>query len=68
MGVFVCMQEPTRGMIDAANHSGIYEHPANGQRFPKVQIFTVDGLLDGKRPHLPPTLLRTHCAGNVAPR
>lgn len=23
--------EPTRGMIDAANHGGTYTHPANGQ-------------------------------------
>lgn len=57
MGVFVCMNTPTRGMIDAANHSGTYNHPANGQPFPKVQLITVQELLDGKRPKLPATLL-----------
>jgi len=57
MGVFVCMQRPTRAMIEAANHSGIYTHPANGQTFPKVQIITVEELLQGKRPKLPMTLL-----------
>ena len=41
MGVFVCMTEPTRGMIDAANHSGMYVHPATGQHYPKVQLVTV---------------------------
>ena len=29
----------------AANHSGTYHHPANGQPFPKVQIATVQELL-----------------------
>ena len=57
MGVFVTMNEPTSGMVEAANHSGAYVHPANGQRFPKVQIVTVEDLLNGKRPNMPMTLL-----------
>lgn len=35
MGIFICMRPPTAGMIDAANHSGTYRHPANGQIFPR---------------------------------
>lgn len=57
MGVFVTMNRPTKAMIEAANHSGLYVHPANGQKFPKVQIITVEELLQGKRPTLPNTLL-----------
>ncbi|AVE00430.1 DNA methylase [Streptomyces phage OzzyJ] len=57
MGVFVCMNEPTKGMVEAANHSGAYNHPANGQRYPKVQIMTVRDLIDGKRPKMPTALL-----------
>lgn len=57
MGVFVCMQKPTKGMTDAANHSGVYTYPANGQPFPKAQIITVEELLNGKQPSLPNTLL-----------
>lgn len=57
MGVFVCMSEPTKGMIDAANHSGTYNHPANGQPFPKVQLLSVPELLAGKRPKMPQALL-----------
>ena len=56
MGIFVSMIPPTKGMADAANHSGTYNHPANGQRFPKVQIVTVQELLDRKRPQMPTTL------------
>ncbi|MFF9910678.1 DNA methyltransferase [Streptomyces sp. NPDC013457] len=57
MGVFICMKAPTKAMIEAANHSGVYQHPGNGQQFPKVQIITVAELLEGKRPHLPVALL-----------
>ncbi|MGW3442995.1 DNA methyltransferase [Streptomyces sp. NPDC001076] len=57
MGVFICMNKPTKAMIEAANHSGVYKHPGNGQPFPKVQIITVAELLEGKQPKLPVTLL-----------
>ncbi len=56
MGVLVTMERPTPGMVEAANHSGIYTAPAHGQVFPKVQIITVAQLLAGQRPKLPPTL------------
>lgn len=55
MGVLITMEPPTPGMVDAANHSGIYTTPY-GQSFPKVQIITVPQLLAGQRPKLPPTI------------
>lgn len=57
MGIFVCMNAPTKGITEAANQSGFYNHPANGQRFPKVQIMTVQDLLDDKKPNMPTALL-----------
>jgi hypothetical protein len=57
MGVFVCMREPTKAMIEAASHSGLYSHPRDGKTYPKVQIITVAELLGGQRPKLPVTLL-----------
>ncbi|MFI2666698.1 DNA methyltransferase [Micromonospora carbonacea] len=57
MGVFICMQKPTKAMVEAANHSGLYAHPGNNQKYPKVQLITVQELLDDKRPTLPPVLL-----------
>jgi hypothetical protein len=57
MGIFVCMDTPTRGMHDAANHSGTYTHPNDRRRFPRVQIVTVADLLSGKRPTMPMTSL-----------
>ena len=57
MGVFVTMNSPTKGMIEAANHGGSYIHPANGQRYPKLQIMTVQELLDDNKPNMPTALL-----------
>ena len=57
MGLFVSMVKPTAGMLAAANHSGSYVHPANGQRYPRVQLVTVRELLDGNRPQMPLTML-----------
>lgn len=57
MGVFISMKKPTRAMMDAANHSGIYAYPVNNRKYPRVQIITVEELLHGKRPDLPTSLL-----------
>jgi hypothetical protein len=43
-------------MVEAANHSGTYTWPVNGQSFPRVQIITVPELLNFKRPKMPPAL------------
>jgi DNA modification methylase len=56
MGVLILMQPPTPGMVEAADHSGSYTWPVNGQSFPKVQIITVPELLNFKRPKMPPPL------------
>lgn len=57
MGVLITNGPPTPGMIDEANHAGLYQHPNYPQAFPRIQIITVDELLGGKRPQMPPTVL-----------
>ncbi|TFV89598.1 DNA methyltransferase [Blastococcus sp. CT_GayMR16] len=57
MGVLITNAPPTRGMVDEANHAGVYHHPNYPQAFPRIQIITVDELLAGKRPMMPPTML-----------
>ena len=57
MGIFICLREPTRGMLEAAGHSRIYTDPVTNRTYPKVQILTVAELLDGKRPDMPMSLL-----------
>ena len=57
MGVLITMHAPSPGVRDAVDHGGNYTHPANGQTFPRVQVISVEELLAGKRPVMPPTLL-----------
>jgi len=56
MGVLITNGTPTRGMTDEANHAGSYHHPHYGEAFPRIQLITVDELLSGKRPKMPPVL------------
>lgn len=56
MGLLITLEEPTRGMVQAANQSGLYYAQAQGVNYPTVQIVTVSNLLAGKKPMLPPTL------------
>ena len=57
MGVLISMRPPTPGMIEVANHSGIYTYPVNGRRYPKVQIITVSDLLSGVKVNIPIALI-----------
>jgi len=57
MGIFICMKEATKGMRDAANHSGLYKHPGDGKTYPQVQLVTIEQLLRDDRPKMPITLL-----------
>ena len=57
LGVLITLHEPTRGMIQEANHSGSWAHPSNGQTYPRIQIISVPELFAGKRPNLPPVFL-----------
>lgn len=58
LGVLITMEEPTRGMVDAANHGGTYKWPMNGRVFPRIQIITVGELLSGKQPAMPTLVTR----------
>lgn len=52
MGLFLCLTEPTRGMIQEAQSAGLYEH-YSGNSFPKIQILTIAEALKGGRPRMP---------------
>lgn len=53
MGILILMDEATRGMVSAAAQAGSCDVPMLGKSFPKIQLFTVEELLEGKRPHMP---------------
>jgi DNA modification methylase len=51
MGVFLSLERPTSGMYAEANKHGFYEYGSD--RFPTIQILTVEEILEGKRPQVP---------------
>ena len=57
LGVLITLHEPTRGMVEEANHSGSWVHPSNGQSYPRVQLLSVPELFAGRKPNLPPVFL-----------
>lgn len=56
MGVFICIDEPTKKMKEAAHEAGTYYWPFGDKTFSRVVIITVPELLDGKRPEMPTAL------------
>lgn len=52
LGVFVCLQEPTRPMLGEAAAAGVYTS-ADGSKTPRIQIVTLVKLLDGGTPRQP---------------
>jgi DNA modification methylase len=53
IGLFVTLTPPTKPMLTEAASAGHYESPHHGA-FPRIQILTIQGLLDGtERPRWP---------------
>ena len=48
IGLFISLEEPTRGMVKDAASAGFYES-ATGKKYPRVQLLTIEGLLSGKQ-------------------
>jgi len=53
MGVFLCLESATKPMQTEADSQGFYHSPL-GKDYPKIQIFTIEQLLEGKKPDIPP--------------
>jgi len=51
LGVFISLAEHTREMTREAASAGFYE--TGGRKFPKIQLFTIEQLLDGRKPEVP---------------
>lgn len=56
MGILLSLETPSRGIIQEAKEAGFYQNPLMaGTNFEKLQIVTVQDLLEGKRLALPMT-------------
>lgn len=52
IGIFITLEKPTRPMQDEATAKGFYRSPL-GRDYPKIQIITVEELLQGAKPEVP---------------
>ncbi len=53
MGIFLTLEAPTREMKHEADKAGDYHSELWQMDYPRLQIVTVEDLLDGRRPDLP---------------
>jgi hypothetical protein len=54
IGVFLCFEEPTKPMNKEAAEAGFYKSgPLDGAAYPRLQILTIQQILDGKQPLYP---------------
>ena len=54
MGIFICLYEPTKGMIKEAKEMGTYKNNLFNLEFPKLQIISVKDMFDkGLRLNIP---------------
>ncbi|GMQ82683.1 MAG: site-specific DNA-methyltransferase [Rhodothermia bacterium] len=54
IGVYITLNNPTNPMRKEAASSGFYESPGWNSRHPRIQILTIQEILDGKRIDMPP--------------
>ena len=66
IGVLISMEPPTRPMREEAASAGLYEG-AWGQKYPRLQLLTVDDLLTGKRIEMPDVHLGADITHKKAP-
>jgi DNA modification methylase len=65
IGVFLCFEEPTKPMLREAAEAGLYKS-SDGTTYPRIQILTIQQILDGKQPQYP--LHRRDATFKKAPR
>ncbi|MDD5037835.1 MAG: site-specific DNA-methyltransferase [Dehalococcoidales bacterium] len=53
IGVFILLEKPTRPMVEEAAMKGFYHSPL-GKDYPRLQILTIEEILNGKMPDIPP--------------
>lgn len=60
LGVFLTLEEPSKPMLVEAAGAGVFYSELSKREYPRVQIFTIRELLDGRRPSLPLLVLPTY--------
>jgi site-specific DNA-methyltransferase (adenine-specific) len=53
IGLLISMEAPTKPMVKEAAEAGFYKPPGLEDRYPRIQILTIEELLAGKRVEYP---------------
>lgn len=53
IGIFILLEKPTHPMLEEAARKGFYHSPL-GKDYPRIQILTIEDILGGKSPEIPP--------------
>ncbi|MGI8668711.1 MAG: site-specific DNA-methyltransferase [Aridibacter sp.] len=53
IGVFVTLEKPSRDMISESNSAGFYQSFVDGRTYPKIQVLTIEELLNGSEIKMP---------------
>jgi DNA modification methylase len=54
IGLFITLENPTRDMLTEAASAGVYNSPGWQKNYPRLQILTVEDLMRGVEPKMPP--------------
>lgn len=65
LGVFVTLEPPTKDMETEAVSAGFYLSPGWGQKYPRIQILTIEQLLKGVQIAMPPSSITFNKAERV---
>jgi site-specific DNA-methyltransferase (adenine-specific) len=65
IGVFITLEEATRDMVSEAATAGFYHSPDYNKDYPKMQILTIEEILNGKEAKTPPAIPPTKAAKRI---
>ena len=65
IGVYLTLDPPTKPMQKEADEKGFYHSPGWNKDYPRLQILTVEDILNGKQVDLPPNMQTFKQAGKV---
>jgi hypothetical protein len=67
IGVFLCFEKPTKPMLKEAAEAGLYKSPT-GSDYARLQILTIEQILEGKQPDYPAPFQRQDATFKKAPK
>lgn len=65
IGVFITLEKPSKDMRTEAASAGFYQSPVWNKNYPRIQILTIEELLDGRQIEMPPAYGTFRQAGRV---